>query len=164
MLRNIITTPRQEGESCRGVGWDYFLVEADAGVVGFLLCKRQAVNFDDVWIVTLCLVEGVGEVLDAVFGAELHEEVGKLPKFGRVPFYIVGRGDSAEQHVVGAMGGSARGRQDYERHGKGCIFRRKIGAVGVVLIADLLSRSAEVVVEIFLDVGEGCFQPRIAYA
>lgn len=61
------------------------------------------------------------------------------------------------------MGGSARGRQDYERHGKGRIFRRKIGAVGVVLIADLLSRSAEVVVEIFLDVGEGCFQPRIAY-
>ncbi len=93
MLRNIITTPRQEGESCRGVGWDYFLVEADAGVVGFLLCKRQAVNFDDVGSVTLGLVEG--KVLDAKLGAEQHEEVGKLPKFGGEPFYVVDRGDSA---------------------------------------------------------------------
>ena len=52
------------------------------------------------------------------------------------------------------MGGSARGRQDYERHGKGCIFRGKTGAVGVVLIAELCSRSAEVVGKIFLDIGE----------
>ena len=110
-------TPRQEGESCRGVWWDYLLVEAEAGDVGL---------FDDVGIVTLGLVEGEGEVLDAVLGAELHEEVGELSQFGAEPFYIVGRGDSAEQQdVVGEMGGSACGRQDYERHGKGCIFRGK---------------------------------------
>ncbi len=113
-------------------------------------------------IVTLGLVEG--EVLDAVLGAELHEEVGELSHFGGEPFYIVGRGDSAEQqHVVGEMGGSASGRQDYERHGKGCIFCGKTCAVGVVLIAELSSRSTEVIAEIFLDVGEGCFQPRVAY-
>lgn len=59
-------------------------------------------------IVTLGLVEG--EVLDTVLGAELHEEVGELSQFGAEPFYIVGRSDSAEQqHVVGEMGGSARG-------------------------------------------------------
>lgn len=81
-------TPRQEGESCRGVGWDYLLVEADAGYIGF---------FDEVGVVTLCLVEGKGEVLDAVRGAELHKEVGELSQFGGEPFYIVGRGDSAEQ-------------------------------------------------------------------
>lgn len=115
-------------------------------------------------VVTLGLVEGEGEVLDAVLRAELHEEVGELSHFGGEPFYIVGRGDSAEQqHVVGEMGGSACGRQDYERHGKGCIFRGKTGAVGVVLIAELSSLSAVVVGEIFLDVGDGCFQPRIAY-
>lgn len=139
----------------RGVGWDYFLVEAEAGDVGF---------FDDVGIVTLGFVEGEGEVLDEMLGAELHEEIGKVSHFGGEPFYIVGRGDSAEQqHVVGEMGGSACGRQDYERHGKGCIFRGKTGAVGVVLIAELSSLSAVVVGEIFLDVGDGCFQPRIAY-
>ncbi len=70
-------TPRQEGESCRGDGWDYLLVEAEAGDVGF---------FDDVGIVTLGLVEGEGEVLDAVLGAELHEEVGELSQFGAEPF------------------------------------------------------------------------------
>lgn len=41
-------------------------------------------------IVTLGLVEGEGEVLDAVLGAELHEEVGELSQFGGEPFYIVG--------------------------------------------------------------------------
>ena len=136
-------------------GYIQGLVEAEAGDVGFL---------DDVGIVTLGLVEGEGEVLYAVLGAELHEEVGELSQFGAEPFYIVGRGDSAEQQdVVGEMGGSASGRQDYERNGKGCIFRGKIGAVGVVLIAELCSRRAVVVGEIFLNVGEGCFQPRVAY-
>ena len=152
---NYNKSPRQEGGSCRGVGWDYLLVEAEAGDVGF---------FDDVGVVTLGLVEGEGEVLDAVLGAELHEEVGELFHLGGEPFYIVGRGDSAEQQdVVGEMGGSARGRQDYERHGKGCIFRGKAGAIGVDLIAELRGRSAKVIAKIFLDVGEGCFQPRVAY-
>lgn len=59
-------TPRQAGESCRGVGWDYLLVEAEAGNIVFLLRKRQAVYFDEVGIVTLGLVEGEGEVPDVV--------------------------------------------------------------------------------------------------
>lgn len=75
-------------ESCRGDGLDWGLVEADAGDVGL---------FDEVRIVTLGLVEGEGEVLDAVLGAELHEEVGELSQFGGEPFYIVCRGDSTEQ-------------------------------------------------------------------
>lgn len=57
------------------------LVEADAGDVG---------SFDEAGIVTLGLVEGEGEVLDAVLGAELHEEVCELSQFGGEPFYIVG--------------------------------------------------------------------------
>lgn len=41
-------------------------------------------------------------MLDAMLGAELHEEVGELFQLGGEPFYIVGRGDSTEQqHVVG---------------------------------------------------------------
>ena len=35
-------------------------------------------------------------MLDAMLGAELHEEVGELSQFGAQPFYIVGRGDSTE--------------------------------------------------------------------
>ena len=89
--------------------------EADAGDVGFLLRKRQAVDFDEVGVVTLGLVEGKGEVLDAVLGAELQEEVGELSHFCGEPFYIVGRGDSAEQqYVVWEMGGSVRSREDDE--------------------------------------------------
>lgn len=83
-----IKSSRQERYSCRGVGWGYLLVKADAGDVGL---------FDEVGIVTLGLVEGKGEVLDAVLGAELHEEVGELSQFGGEPFYIVCRGDSTEQ-------------------------------------------------------------------
>ncbi len=64
--------PRQESESYRGVGWDYLLVDADTG--------------DE------------GEVLDAVFGAELHEEDGELSHLGGEPFYIVGRGDSIDNY------------------------------------------------------------------
>ena len=84
-------TPRQERQehfSCRDVGWGCLLVEAEAGDVGF---------FDESGIVTLGLVEGKGEVLDAMLGTELHEEVGELSQFDTEPFYIVCRGDSAEQ-------------------------------------------------------------------
>ena len=55
-----------------------------------MLRKRQAVDFDDVGIVTLGLVEGKGEVLNAVLGTELYEEVCELSQFGAEPFYIVG--------------------------------------------------------------------------
>ena len=142
-------------ESCRGDGLDWGLVEADAGDVGL---------FDEVRIVTLGLVEGKGEVLDAVFGAELHEEVGELSQFGGEPFYIVCRGDSAEQqHVVGEFKGSVRRCEYYERYGKGCIFGGKTGSVGVLLILQLCGRCAVVVAEISLDVGECSFQSGIAY-
>lgn len=57
------------GEFCRGVGDGCGLVEAQASDVGF---------FDEVGVVTLGLVEGKGEVLDAVLWAELHEEVDEL--------------------------------------------------------------------------------------
>lgn len=73
-------SPRQEGESCRDVGWGCLLVEADAGDVGL---------FDEAGVVTIGLVEGKGEVLDAVLGAELHEEIGELSQFDGEPFYIV---------------------------------------------------------------------------
>lgn len=155
MLRNIKNiTPRKEGESCRGVGWDYLLVEADAGDIGF---------FDEVGIVTLGLVEDEGEVLDAVLGTELHEEFGELFQLCGEPFYIVGRGDSAkQQYVVGEMGGSVRGCQDYERYCKRCSFGGKTGAIGVVLIAQFGGRSAVVVGEILLDAGEGCAETCVA--
>lgn len=45
----------------RGVGWDYLLVEADAGYVGGL---------DGGGVVEFVLGEGEGEVLDAVCRAE----------------------------------------------------------------------------------------------
>ena len=80
--------PQQERSSCRGVGWGYLLVEADASDVSI---------FDDVGGITLGLVEGKGEVLDAMFGAELHEEVGELSQSGGKPFYIVCRDDTTEQ-------------------------------------------------------------------
>ena len=80
-----------------------------------MLSKRQTVNFDDVEIVALGLVEGEGEMLDAVLGAELDEKVGELSQFGGKPFYIVGRGDSAEQqHVVGEIVEAVRVREDDE--------------------------------------------------
>lgn len=98
----------------RGVGKGQGLVEADAGDVGF---------FDEVGVVTLGLVESKGEVLDAVLGAKLHEEVGELSHFCGEPFYIVCRGNYAEQqYVVWEMGGSVRSREDYERHSKGLLF------------------------------------------
>ena len=70
--------------------WDWGLVEAEAGDVGFLLRKRQSVDFDEAEIVRLGLVEGKGEVLDAVLGAELHEEVRQLSQLRAEPFYNVG--------------------------------------------------------------------------
>lgn len=136
-------------------GYIHGLVEADAGDVGF---------FDDGRVVRLVFGEGESEVLDAVLGAELHEEVGELSQLCGEPFYIVGRGDSAkQQYVVGEMGGSVRGCQDYERYCKRCSFGGKTGAIGVVLIAQFGGRSAVVVGEIFLDVGEGCSEAWVAY-
>ena len=76
-----IKSSRQERYSCRSVGWGYLLVKADAGDVGF---------FDEAGIVRLGLVEGKGEVLDAVLGAELHEEVRQLSQLRAEPFYNVG--------------------------------------------------------------------------
>ena len=65
--------------------------------------------------------------------------------------------------LSGEMSGSFRLREDYQRHRESCVFRGKIGPVGVLLILQLRGRSAVVVGEIFLDVGECCFQSRVAY-
>lgn len=63
----------------RGVGEGSGLVEADAGYIGGL---------DGRGMVEFVFGEGDGEVLDAVFGAELHEEVGELSQFGGEPVLI----------------------------------------------------------------------------
>lgn len=123
------------------------LVEANTGYVGGL---------DGCGMVGLVFGEGESEVLDAVLGAELHEEVGELFQFGGEPFYIVGRGDSAEQqHVVGEVARPVRSCEDDERYCKGCIFGGKTGSVSVLLILQLRGQDAVVFGEIFLDVGEG---------
>ena len=55
-------------------------------------------------------------MLDAVLGAELHEEVGELSQFGAEPFYIVGRSDCHElHHVVGEIVEPIRLCEDGER-------------------------------------------------
>lgn len=72
-------TPRQEGDSCRGVGWDYLLVEADAGYIGGL---------DGRGMVGLVFGEGDGEVLDAVGHAEFFEEQDELTQFFNEPVLI----------------------------------------------------------------------------
>ena len=90
VLHNI-RTPRQEGESCRGVGWGYLLIEADAGYIGGL---------DSRGMVGLVLGEGDGEVLYAVGHAECFEEQNELTQFFNEPVLIFGRGDSYEHHHV----------------------------------------------------------------
>ena len=91
MLRNISKTPRQEGESCRGVGRGQGLVEADAGDVGF---------FDGGRMVGLFFGEGEGEVLDAVCPTEFFEEHDEFAELFGEPVCIVGRSDSSEYHHV----------------------------------------------------------------
>lgn len=81
-------------------GYISVLVEPEAGDVGF---------FDETGV-SHGFVEDERVELDAVPGAEMHEEVGELSQFGGEPFCIVGRGDSTEQkYVVGEMGSSAGG-------------------------------------------------------
>lgn len=148
-------TPRQEGESYRGVGRSQGLVEADAGYVG---------GVDGGGVVEFVLGEGEGEVLDAVGRAEFSEEHDEFAEFVGEPVCVVGRSDCHEQHQVdGEIVESIRLCEDYERQGECCVFRDKGGAVGVVLIAELYSRSAIVVGEIFLDVGECRAEARVAY-
>lgn len=59
MLSNITKIPLQEWNSCRGVGWDYILVESEVGDGGF---------FDGVGIVRLGIADG--EVLDMTLGID----------------------------------------------------------------------------------------------
>lgn len=76
---SLMKTPRQGGESCRGVGWIYLLVVTEAGDVSI---------FDKEGIVTLGFVEGKGEVLDAVGHAEFFEEQDELAQFFNEPVLI----------------------------------------------------------------------------
>lgn len=71
--------PRQEGESCRGVGWGYLLIEADAGYIGGLDGRGMA---------GLVLGEADGEVLDVVCRAEFFEEQDELTQFFNEPVLI----------------------------------------------------------------------------
>ncbi len=96
MFKNIIKSPQQEWVTARvaflSERWVRLPLSKGGGSEsGFLLHKRQAVNFDEAGIVTLGLVEGEGEVLHTVFGTELHEEVGVLSQLYTEPFYIIGR-------------------------------------------------------------------------
>ena len=88
-------TPRQEGESCRGVGEVWGLVEADAGYIGGL---------DGRGIVWLVLGEGDGKVLDSVGRSEFFEEQDELTQFFNEPVLIFSRGDGDQHHhVVGEI-------------------------------------------------------------
>jgi len=65
--------------------------------------------------------------------------------------------------LSGEVARSVRSCEDDERYCKGCIFGGKTGAIGVVLIAQFGYRCTVIVGEIFLDVGEGCSEARVAY-
>lgn len=96
--------PRQECESCRGVGDGCGLVEADASDGGF---------FDESGIVALGLVEGKGDMLDAVRHAEFFEEQDELTQFFNEPVLIFSRGDGDEyHHVIGKVVDAVRVRED----------------------------------------------------
>ena len=135
--------------SCRGVGMGQGLVEADAGYVGGL---------DRCGMVGLVFGEGDGEVLDTVSCAESFEEQDELTQFFNEPVLIISRGEGDQHHhVVGEVVESVRVREDDKRGCECCVFREEACAVGIILIAQFGSWSAEVVGEIFLDVGECYF-------
>lgn len=141
--------------ACRGVGEGSGLVEADAGYIGVL---------DGCGMVELVFGEGDGEVLDAVSCAEFFEEQDELTQFFNEPVLIISRGDGDQHHhVVGEVIEAVRVREDDERWCEYRVFREEACAVGVVLIAELRSRSAVVFGEILFDVGEGCSESRVAY-
>ena len=115
-------------------------------------------------MVRLVFGEGDGEVLDAVRHAELFEEHDELAQFFNEPVLIFSRGDGDEHyHVVGEIVEAVRVCEDDERGGEYHVFREEACAVGVILIAEFGCRSAVVLGEIFLDVGEGCSEARVAY-
>lgn len=147
--------PRQEGDSCRGVEERLGLVEADASYIG---------GVDGGGMVGLVLGEAEGEVLDVVRYAESFEEQDELAQFFNEPVLIFGRSNGDEHHhVVGEVMEAVRVREDDERGCKNCVLREEACAVGVILIAEFVCRSAVILGEIFLDVGEGCAEARVAY-
>lgn len=115
-------------------------------------------------MVGLVFGEADGEVLDAVGRAEFFEEQDELTQFFNEPVLIFDRGDCDEHHhVVGEIIEAVRVREDDERGGEYRVFRKEACAVGVVLIAEFGCRCAVVFGEIFLDVGEGRAEDRVAY-
>lgn len=131
------------------------LVEADAGYISGL---------DDGGMVGPVFGEGDGKVLDAVGCAEFFEEQDELTQFFNEPVLIFDRGDGDEhQHVVRQVVETVGIREDDERWCEYRIFREEACAVGVVLIAELCCRSAIILGEIILDVGEGRANARVAY-
>lgn len=131
------------------------LVEAEAGYIGGL---------DGGGMVELVLGEGDGEVLDAVRHAKFFKEQDELAQFFNEPVLIFDRGDGDEHHhVVGEIVEAVRVREDDERGGEYRVLREEACAVGVILIAEFGCRGAIVFGEIFLDVGEGRADARVAY-
>ena len=115
-------------------------------------------------MVGLVFGEGDGEVLDTVSCAEFFEEQDELAQFFNEPVLIISRGDGDQHHhVVGEVVEAVRVREYDKRGRECCVFREEACAVGIILIAQFGGRSAEVVGEIFLDVGKCCFQLRVAY-
>lgn len=115
-------------------------------------------------MVGLVFGEGDGEVLDAVRHAEFFEEQDELAQFFNEPVLIFSRGDGYEHHhVVGEIIEAVRVREDDERWCEYRVFREEACAVGVILIVEFCCRSAIILGEILLDVGEGCAETRVAY-
>ena len=115
-------------------------------------------------MVGLVLGEGDGEVLDAVGHAESFEEQDELAQLFNEPVLIFGRGDGDEHHhVVGEVVEAVRVCKDDERGREYHVFREEACTVGVILIAEFCCRSAVILGEILLDVGEGRAESRVAY-
>lgn len=115
-------------------------------------------------MVGLVFGEGDGEVLDAVGRAEFFEEQDELAQFFNEPVLIFSRGDGNQHHhIVGEVVEVVRVREDDKRGSECYVFREEACAVGIILIAEFVCRSAVVFGEIFLDVGEGCAEAKVAY-
>ncbi len=115
-------------------------------------------------MVELVFGEADGEVLDAVRHAEFFKEQDELTQCFNEPVLIFDLGDGDEHHhVVWEIIEAVRVREDDERGREYRVFREETCAVGVILIAEFGCRGAIVFGEIFLDVGEGCAETRVAY-
>lgn len=88
-------SPGKRANSCRGNGSDWELVEADAGYVG---------GFDGVGGVVVLFREGDGEIVDAMFYAELLKEDNEVSDvLDEVVISFVSLDVTQEDYVVGKI-------------------------------------------------------------